>query len=425
MSLLQHPKAQALLREASVSAGEVRDCAGRLTCFLQRYLPLFYRKEQRRNATLVVRGLLSGLQRKTAEPIAREAGVHRKPVQSFLGMSTWDDEAVMAELRRHVAEELGDDRGVLVIDPSAFPKKGTASCGVQRQWCGRLGKIENCQVGVFLSYATPGGEHAPLDRRLYLPQEWAADRRRRARCHVPRQVRYQESWRIALELLDRCREQLPHGWVAGDEEFGRSSQLRAQLRQRRERYFLKIPSNILVRDLQAKGPVARKQGCRGGRYKVPFCRADEWAARQSPGRWRKLHVRDGEKGPLEVDAMEGMVQTQQQSRVGPRERLVVIRMPDPDKPGQRRIHYGLSNAPGDGPDAVPLEELVRVHGDRHRVEQMLEEGKGEAGLDQYEVRSWVGWHHHMTLSLLALGFLQLERRRVAKKKGGGDGSADA
>jgi SRSO17 transposase len=234
---------------------------------------------------------------------------------------------------------------------------------------------------------------------------------------VPKEVVYQETWRMALDLLDRSRHQLPHGWVAADEEFGRSSQFRAQLRQRQEQYFLKIPANLLVRDLETPGPAGKKQGCRGGRYKPPFCRADEWAARQRSSRWQKFHVRDGEKGPLEVEAMEVLVQTKQQSRVGPTERLVVIRTVDRD----RLVGYGLSNAPRE----VPLGELLRVHGERHWIEQMLEEGKGEAGLGQYEVRSWIGWHHHMTLSLLSLWFLQLERRRVGGKKGGGDGAADA
>src|ERR1700688_3370900 len=176
MSLLEHPTAQALLADAEVSAGDVRDCRRRLEGFLHRYLPRFYREEQRELAQVVLQGKLSNLQRKTSEPIAYLAGRQRKPVQHFVGAGAWDDEAVMAELRRHVAEELGDPQAVLVVDGSGFPKKGTASCGVARQWCGRLGKIDNCQVGVFLSYAAPGG-HAPLDRRLFLPRDWATDRK--------------------------------------------------------------------------------------------------------------------------------------------------------------------------------------------------------------------------------------------------------
>src|SRR5918995_6305372 len=161
MSLLDHPDAQAILADAVLTPEAVQGCGDRLARFLERYLPRFQRLEQRHNATLVIRGLLSGLQRKSCEPIAVQAGVHRKPIQFFVGAGKWDDEAVMAELRRHVAEGLGDDRAVLVIDGSTFPKTGTGSCGVARQWCGRLGKQDNCQAGVFLAYAAPGG-YAPL-----------------------------------------------------------------------------------------------------------------------------------------------------------------------------------------------------------------------------------------------------------------------
>src|SRR5260370_37741595 len=166
MSLMERPEAQELLEDATMSPRTVRGCAEHLTEFLARYLPLFYRKEQREHLRLALEGRLSGLERKTSEPIAREAAVPRRALQRFVGAGEWDDEAVMAELRGHVRQELADSNGVLVIDPSAFPKKGTESCGVKRQWCGRLGKTDNCQVGVFLTYAGAKG-HAPLDRRLY------------------------------------------------------------------------------------------------------------------------------------------------------------------------------------------------------------------------------------------------------------------
>src|SRR5690606_26859029 len=191
MSLLDHPDAHALLADAVLTPEQVRGCQDRLADFLDRYLPHFYRVAPRATATLVIRGLLSGLQRKTCEPIAVQAGVHRKPIQSLVGSGKWDDEAVMAELRRHVAEELGDERAVLTLDASTFPKSGSDSCGVGRQWCGRLGKQEDCRRGIFLAYAAPGG-YAPLDRRLYLPKDWAADPARRAKCHVPEEVEFRE-----------------------------------------------------------------------------------------------------------------------------------------------------------------------------------------------------------------------------------------
>jgi SRSO17 transposase len=415
MSLLEHPDAQALLADAVVTPGEVRGCQDRITAFLQRYLPRFYRAEQRTHATLVIRGLLSGLQRKTCEPIAVEAGVHRKPVQNFVGAGGWDDEAVMAELRGHVREVLADPQAILVLDPSGFPKSGGESCGVARQWCGRLGKQDNCQLGVFLAYAAPGG-YAPLDRRLYLPEHWASDADRRKKCHVPEDVTFQESWRIAVELLERCRKDLPHAWVSGDDEMGRPSQFRSWLRRHHERYVLDVPCNTNVRDLECRRPPRRRAG-RGRKREVPFCRADAWAARQPDSRWTRLTVRGGERGPLSVDAMTVRVRTKEQRRVGPEERLVVTRTVE----ATPRTDYSLSNA---GPE-VPLSELVRVRFARHRIEEVFGAAKGEVGLGQYEVRSWVGWHHHMTLSLLALWFLVLERIRVGGENPGRDGVTDA
>jgi SRSO17 transposase len=410
-SLLEAPEAQELLEQAKLRPSTVRECEQHLTKFVQRYLPCFYRKEQRENARMVIEGLLSGLERKTCEPIARQHGVPRKPVQFFVGNGVWDDEAVMAELRRHVREELGDPGAVLVVDASGFVKKGTESCGVKRQWCGRFGKVENCQVGMFLCYASSRG-HAPLDRRLYLPEDWAADSQHRNKCHVPKQVRFQSKWRIALEMVDRCCvEQIPHAWVAGDDDFGRCNRFRAKLRGRGERYVLDVPANTLVRDLEARPP-------RGKRV-VPFVQAREWAQRQPASAWQKLTLRSGTKGPLEVEALSCLVRARdEKGRIGAAERLLAVRRV---VDGQTRTDYSLSND-----RTVPLQQLAAAHGQRHRVEQMLEEAKGEAGLGQYEVRSWIGWHHHMTLALLALWFLILETGRLGEKKMSGRHSpADA
>jgi SRSO17 transposase len=413
MALLEHPRAQALLGDATVSPETIRDRIDRLTDFLRRYLPKFYRTEQRHNATTVIRGLLSGLERKTCEPIAIEAGLARKPIQFFVGAGKWDDEAVMAELRVHVREELAEPEGVVIIDPSSFPKKGTESCGVDRQWCGRLGKVDNCQLGVFLAYAAEAG-YAPLDRQLYLPEEWANDEARREKCHVPPEVKFQETWRLALDLLDRSLPDLPHGWIVGDDELGRASSFRAALRQRGERYVLDVPCNTTVRDREQRRP-PRKKASVGRKREVPFVRADQWAASQPESRWERIKVRDGEKGPLEVDAMIVSVQTKQERRIGPQERLVVIR-----PVGESRIDYALSNAGSE----VPLAKVVRAQRQRHRIEEVFGAGKGEVGLDHYEVRSWVGWHHHMTLCLVALWFLCLERRRVGGENRGDHGFAD-
>ena len=249
-----------------------------------------------------------------------------------------------------------------------------------------------------------------MDRQLYLPQEWAEDAKRRQATHVPDAVAFQESWRIGLDLLDRsagtCR---PAGWRATTSSAA-CSEFRAELRHRRRRYVLDVPCNTSIRDL-GEAPAA-------GRRRPPWRRADEWAKAQPRRRWRKVRLGAGAKGPKVVRAAEAWVQTKDEDgRVGPRERLVVIRTVDQEP----RVWYTLSNAPA----AVPLAKVVEAHGRRHGVEELFGAGKGEVGLGHYEVRSWVGWHHHMTLSLLALWFLILEKGRLGGENPGADGAADA
>jgi SRSO17 transposase len=280
---------------------------------------------------------------------------------------------------------------------------------VQRQWCGRLGKIENCQIGVFLSYVSRKGQ-ALVDRRLYLPEEWADDPARREKTHVPEEVVFQKSWEIGLDLLDRSGPDLPFAWIAGDDEFGRCVEFRMELRRRGHPYVLDVPCNTLVRDL-GETPES-------GRRRPPWRRADAWAKMQPKARWRKIHLGAGSKGPKTVWALEAWVQTKDEDGcVGRRERLVVIRTVDQEP----RCWYTLSNAAAE----IPLAAVVAAHGRRHGVEELFGAGKGEVGLDHYEVRSWVGWHHHMTLSILALWFLQRERNRLGGENPGHDGAADA
>jgi SRSO17 transposase len=218
-----------------------------------------------------------------------------------------------------------------------------------------------------------------------------------------------------LDLLDRSLPGLPHGWITGDDEFGRSAKFRDELRRRKERYVLDVPCNTSMRDLERQPPRRRKKG-RGRKRKAPFQRVDAWAQSQPQSRWTRLTVRDAEKGPLEVEALRVRVQTKQDRRVGPEETLFVLRTV-----GEARIDYALTDA---GPE-VTLPEVVGVQRQRHRIEELFEAGNGEAGLDHYEVRGWVGWHHHMTLALVALWFLCLERRRVGGKNPRHHSVADA
>jgi SRSO17 transposase len=233
---------------------------------------------------------------------------------------------------------------------------------------------------------------------------------------VPEGIVFREKWRIAADLLARCRVGLPHGWVVGDDEFGRPAHFRAWLRGEGERYVLDVPGDTVVRDLERRRP-RRKRAGRGARPQVPYGRVDAWAARQPEGRWTRLTVREGERGPLLVDAMTVRVRTKLDRRNGPEERLVVMRTVEAGP----RTHYALSNAGAE----VPLEEMVGARFTRHKVEEVFEAAKQESGLAHYEVRSWVGWHHHVTLSLLALWFLCCERRRLGGENPGGDGVAGA
>ena len=314
----------------------------------------------------------------------------------------WDQDPLIGELARQVARAIGRPDAVLVFDPSAFPKKGTASVGVQRQWCGRLGKVENCQVGVFLGYVSDD-EHALVDFRLYLPREWAKDRKRRKKAGVPKGVEYRTRHELALEMLREVGPLLPHGWVTGDDEMGRSSRFRAELRRLNEPYLLAVPSNTTIRDLEGAVP---EWGGRGPHPKRAFEQVRAWAKALPPGAWRRIQVGDGERGPQLVELVATRVVARtDRGRIGPEELLVVIR--GTDESGATRHDYYLSSAPAETRPGV----LARVAVARHRVEHCLQRGKSEAGLADYQVRTWAGWHHHQALSLIAT-----QRSRVARSR---------
>ena len=311
---------------------------------------------------------------------------------------------------------MGEPDGVLVFDPSSFAKKGTESVGVQRQWCGRLGKVENCQVGVYLGYVSRE-DHALVDFRLYLPREWTGDRKRMNKAGVPKDVRFRTRHELALDMMDEQGDLLPHPWIAGDDEMGRSSWFRQELRSRGESYLLAVPSNTLVRDLVPPDPPYSGQG---RRRRTPFVRADLWCAGLPEDAWETIDVRDGEKGPLVVQAAWTAVQAKAEGKVSDVvESLVVFREQQGD--GTWKHDYLLSNAI----EAKPLAEFARVYKAEHRIEESLKRAKGEAGLGDYQVRTWEGWHHHQTLSLLATWFLTEEARRGKNTDTGIDGAAGA
>jgi SRSO17 transposase len=401
---------QELRKDAEVHPAVFRDVFPRLERFVEPFAQSLQRKEQKEHLHHYVSGLLSNVEDKNVESIAYHYDEDRQGLQKFVGQVLWEHQPLLQELARQVGAELGEADGVLVFDPSAFAKSGTESVGVQRQWCGRLGKIENCQVGIYLGYVTRL-EHALVDVRLYLPKAWAKDKKRRQKAGVPKEVVFRTRHELALEMLDDQGRLLPHAWVAGDDEMGRSTPFRLALQDRKEQYLLAVPSNTLVRDRDAEPP---PYGGHGPRAKVPFTRVDRWAAALPPEAWETTEVRDGERGPLVVHSVKARVTAKtDQRREGPGETLVVIREPQSD--GTYKHDYYLSNAPYE----TPLAEFGRVAKAEHRVEECLQRAKSEAGLADYEVRTWEGWHHHQTLSLIATWFLVKEARR-GKKMDPGD-----
>ena len=385
----------------------------RLERFAKPFAAVLESDAQRRHLREYVAGLFSDAKRKNAESIAYLHDQDRQAMQKFIGQSLWDDGLLVRELTRQVGVELGEPDGVLVFDPSGFKKQGKESVGVARQWCGRLGKIDNCQVGIYLGYVSRK-EHALVDVRLYLNREWAKDKRRRTQCGVPREIRFQTRHALALEMLAEHGTALPHAWIAGDDEMGRSSAFRRDLRALGERYLLAVPSNTLVRDLEAPPP---EYGGRGPRPKVPFVRADRWCATLPEDAWTTIDVRDGARGPLVTQAVKRRVQAKtDRRRNGPEEVLVILREVQAD--GTMKHDYHLSNA---APETA-LAEFARVAKAEHRIEECLERAKSDAGLAQYQVRNWIGWHHHQTLSLLAAWFLTQEDLRGKKIHSGTDGA---
>src|SRR4051812_37002632 len=248
-----------LLDDAVLDPAVLRGALSRLEGFVAPFVASLPTAAQRTHAHHYVAGLVSDLERKNAEGIAYLHDQERQGLQKFLGQAPWDPRPLLTELGRQVGDELGEPDGVLVLDPSAFPKKGNASVGVQRQWCGRLGKLDNCQVAIYLGYASRV-EHALVDCRLYLPREWAQDKKRRAQAGVPKEVRFRTRHELALQLLDEHGPRLPHAWVTGDDEMGRCGWFRAQLRQRSEPYLLAVPANTSVRDLTAAPPPPSGRG---------------------------------------------------------------------------------------------------------------------------------------------------------------------
>jgi SRSO17 transposase len=391
-----------MLEDAEVSPQMLGGMLTRLETFVQPFAAALEEPAQRRHALEYLTGLLSDLEHKTGEGIAYLHDQERQGIQKFIGQVPWDHQPLLATLTDQVAAQLCEPDAVLVFDPSGFAKKGVKSVGVARQWCGRLGKVDNCQVGVYMAYVSRK-EHAIVNIRLYLPKEWANDRGRRREAGVPETIAFQTRHGLALEMLKECGGRLPHGWVAGDDEMGRPSGFRQELRDANERYLLGVPSNLLIRDIEVAPP---EYSGRGPHPKVPFARLERWCGALPKDAWTRIEVRDGEKGPLVIEGVKRRIQGRTDTGgTGPEELLFVMR--EHQANGRYKHDYYYSNADA----GTALEELARVAKAEHRIEECFERAKGEAGLADYQGRNWIAWHHHQTLSLLAAWFLTEETRR--------------
>jgi SRSO17 transposase len=403
-----------------MDAIQLRRLKPELDQFMDRYLPLFGRAENQPHAARFVQGLLAGGERRNIENIAElvDGGVVRT-MQKFISQGVWDDSKVLAEMRRQVVELLGDEDAVLNFDETGFPKKGNKSVGVKRQYAGTLGRVDNCQVGVFANYCSKHG-HTLMDRRLFLPEEWASDRERRQAAGVPDCVVFRTKPALASEMMRHAVETgIPFRWVGGDSVYGNSPLFVQTVRALGKWYVVDTSSDARVWTQEPPRRPIGQVGRQGGRpTRLPKALEKpvtvvEAAATLPASAWRRVTVAEGSQGPRVYEYAELCVWfSEEGSPTLESERLLVRRSLDQ----AAEVKYQRSNAPS----TIPLARVAAVGGCRWTVEQDFQGGKGECGLDEYETRGWTGWHHHTALSLLAMFFLAAQRLRLGKKIPTGD-----
>jgi SRSO17 transposase len=402
---------------------EVRAAAERLVRFHERFAPLFGKEQAQDHAYTYVKGLMVCPERKSIEPIALNVGDGQvSALQKFINIAPWDHGDVQAEVQSVFADELvpttaGSPIGVVgVVDESGFAKKGDHSAGVGRQHNGRLGKEDNCQVGVFLVGVTPGGA-AMLDHQLYLPETWCeateACGDRRKKVHIPQTAAFETKPQIAAGLIRQtvALDIVPLDWITADEEYGRNGEFLDEVEQLGLRYVAEVPVNTTVWTEDPASCVPPY----GGRGRVPTLPSRESvssvaAVASGLGReaWQTLKIREGAKGPLAFEFAAVRVWAVRHGKAGPPVLLLVRRSLEPTP----EVKYYISNADA----STSLKALAEVACTRHAVEDYFEDAKSYLGMAQYETRSWVGWHHHMSLVAMAHLFITLTRRALGEKR---------
>src|SRR6266568_7819770 len=379
------PEASAVEGERSVisqGANVLAELSGRIGSH-------FRRAEVRKRVGRYLQGLLASVERKNGWQMAEELGeANAHGVQRLLEEADWDEEAVRDELRAYVIEQLGEADGILVVDETGFIKKGKKSAGVARQYSGTAGRRENSQIGVFLLYASSQGAGF-LDRELYLPQEWTVDRVRCREAGIPDEVGFATKGELAQRMLARAfAAEVPAKWVVGDTVYG-YDEMRSWLENQRRNYVLAVPETHLIWIAGEPQPVGLV------------------AALLPASAWVVLSAGEGSQGPRLYE-WAWLELPEEREAASDRGAWLLIRRSLSD--ASKRAYYRVS-----GPAGTTLAEAVRVAGSRWSIEQGLEEAKGEAGLDQYEVRTWTAWYRHITLALLAHAVLVVMRTQEKKE----------
>jgi len=406
----------------NLSDKDVEQFVEELDSYAKLFEPAFRRREQWTWGQAYLKGLLGDTQRKTTERMALELGENVRDLQHFVGQSPWQKEPAVIIHQGLIANSLGEADGVMLIDESGVVKQGQDSVGVAAQYCGSVGKVANCQVGVHLGYVSRQG-YSLVDSQLFVPEEWfdEAHAERRQACGVPEDLVFQTKPAIGLELLqaavkrnEQAEEALPFQWVAADELYGDSPAFRDGVAALNKGYFteIKTTTQVWLTRPEVHIPAWKGRGRHPTRLRLrnPSRKAitvQEVAAQVLQPAWTRATIKEGSKGPIVCDFAFLRVIESRGGLPGPEVWLVIRR--NLDNPAEVKFYF--SNAPAD----LPLLDLVRISGMRWPVEIIFEEGKGEIGFDHYETRSWLGWHHHMLLVSLAHHFLVRLRIQLKEK----------